>query len=190
MPKEMLHTTENLFIISLHDFSLEEIVKKKLDYYLKNQLPTKDIFTNFYNPVEKAVLENCLDLFRGNQSRVAQCLEINRNTLKKKIDGHEIVLQTLLRRDLTQPAFKQEVYVSQITQLDLLEISRLKVKSLKNRLLQNNPLKTICEPVKRAIIKSSLSFFKDNQLQTALFLKISRNTLKKKLTFYNSLSAE
>ncbi len=183
----MLHITETLFIIPLKDFSLEQIVEKKLSHYLTNDLPVKDIFPNFYNPIEKAVLETCLDLFRGNQSRVAQFLNINRNTLKKKIDLYNIAIKTLLRMDFISPTLKQDVYVSQIQQLDLLEISRLKIGTLRNQFLKSNPLKTICEPVERSIIKTSLTFFKDNQLRTALFLNISRNTLKKKLNYYYNL---
>ena len=191
MPKEMLHITETLFIIPLKDFSLEQIVEKKLNYYLENHLPVKDIFTNFYDPIEKAVIEVCLDLFRGNQLRVAQFLEINRNTLKKKINLHGIVIKNLLRKDFASPSLKQDVYVSQITQLGLLEISRLKLDLLKDQILVGkNPLKSICEPVEQAIIKSALSFFKNNQLRTALFLEVSRNTLKKRLNYYSSLSAK
>ena len=185
MPQSISPLTDALFIVPIRDFPLDQVVGKKLDYYLKNQLPIKDIFSQFYLPVEQAVIESCLDLFRGNQSRVAQCLEINRNTLKKKIDLHKINIKSLLEKNFISSFLKQDLYVNNITGLDLLEISRLKISLLKPTFSDSNPLKTICRPVEQKIIKTSLAFFKDNHLRTALFLKISRNTLKKRLDFNN-----
>ena len=190
MPNKMLHITDTLFIIPMKEISLEQIVSKKLSYYLTNQESPKDIFSYFYDPVEKSVIEASLDLFRGNQSRVAQCLEINRNTLKKKIDIYNIDIKKLFDQNFMSSGLKQDIYVSCLNHLDLLEISRLKVNLLKFKFLNFNPLKMICDPVEKTIIKTTLTFFKDNHLKTSLFLKISRNTLKKRLSDYRSLGTK
>lgn len=187
MPQPQLtHFTQSLVIIPLKKTPLKKIVKKKLDHFLENEVTPKDIFPSFYSPVEKAVIECALSLFRGNQSRVADYLEMNRNTLKKKIDRYQVNIKQWLSPSSSHPYFKREIYLGHIAQLDLLQVSRFKLEWLKkdSQVYQYNLLEKVCAPVEQVILQTTLQFFNSNYLKTSTFLDINRNTLKKKLQNY------
>lgn len=56
---------------------------------------------------------------------------------------------------------------------------------LEQRPLGRDILKKFYEPAERALIEMALQRLKGNQLRTAKFLGINRNTLKKKIKMYN-----
>ncbi len=51
---------------------------------------TRDLYQRILREVEYPLLELTLKQCDGNQSRAAAMLGINRNTLKKKLDQHQI----------------------------------------------------------------------------------------------------
>ncbi len=88
---------DNLLVANLKSTSLEEIVRKKLEFFFRQQKDTNTDLSGIYNIVmgqtEKPLLELVLKSNRGNQVKSAQVLGINRNTLKKKIDLHKLNLR-------------------------------------------------------------------------------------------------
>jgi len=61
--------------------------------YFKNldgEAPCPDMYRMVMNCVEKPLLEVVLDQVEGNQTRAAEMLGINRNTLRKKMQEHGI----------------------------------------------------------------------------------------------------
>ena len=88
---------DNLLVANLKSTSLEEIVRKKLEFFFRQQKDTNTDLSGIYNVVmgqtEKPLLELVLKSNRGNQVKSAQVLGINRNTLKKKIDLHKLNLR-------------------------------------------------------------------------------------------------
>ena len=88
---------DDLLVANLKSTSLEEIVRKKLEFFFKQQEGSEDSLSGIYNVVmgqaEKPLLELVLKSNRGNQVKSAQVLGINRNTLKKKIDLHKLNLR-------------------------------------------------------------------------------------------------
>ena len=155
----------------------------KLDHVLKQKTPHSPLFDQFYKPIEKALVEQVLEFFKGNQLKTANALGINRNTLKKKMDSYKINLKELLN-GFSYPSFlKEEVFATSFASLPLFELSRHKIKDLKTKkaFVGTNLLERICRPVEVKIIQTCLEFFKGNQLKTANALGINRNTLKKKL---------
>lgn len=188
MPPKINNLTDKFFVIDLQSCPIDKIVAQKLSYFLENNHVIKSVFEEFYSPIEKSVLEFCLTFLNKNQSRVAQSLNINRNTLKRKLQHHNIDIKNLFSVKEYLPLIEKRIYFADLKSLDLLKISRLKLCFLKKKqdFIDQNPLESFCKPVEKVLVKSSLNFFKDNQLRTSLFLNINRNTLKKKLTGYNT----
>ena len=56
---------------------------------LKGQEPT-NLHTFFINEVEKPFLEVVMDQVNGNQTKAAEMLGINRNTLRKKLKSYDL----------------------------------------------------------------------------------------------------
>jgi Fis family transcriptional regulator, factor for inversion stimulation protein len=75
-----------------NESDLAVCVRRELDQYLKDldgEHPT-DIYNMVVNLVEKPTLQLILDRAGSNQSRAAEWLGINRNTLRKKMQQHGI----------------------------------------------------------------------------------------------------
>jgi len=68
-------------------------VRKTLKEYFKDldgEDPCCGMYTMVINCVEKPLLEMVLEHVGGNQTRAAEMLDINRNTLRKKMQQHGI----------------------------------------------------------------------------------------------------
>ena len=72
---------------------LEECVRSNLQLYLddlQGQEPS-NMYDMLLRVVEKPMLELVMEQTRNNQSRAAQWLGLNRNTLRKKLVEHELL---------------------------------------------------------------------------------------------------
>jgi len=76
----------------IDESELAACVRRVLNEYFKDldgEMPT-GIYDMVLNCVERPVLNLVLDHADGNQSRAAEWLGINRNTLRKKMQQHGI----------------------------------------------------------------------------------------------------
>ena len=72
---------------------LEECVRSNLQLYLddlQGQEPS-NMYDMLLRVVEKPMLELVMEQTRNNQSRAAQWLGLNRNTLRKKLVDHSML---------------------------------------------------------------------------------------------------
>lgn len=75
------------------DQPLSHYVSSSLTRYfesLNGSTPPCDLYRMVLEQVEKPLLEHVLDYSRGNQSRAAEVLGINRATLRKKLRSYAI----------------------------------------------------------------------------------------------------
>lgn len=75
------------------DQPLSHYVSASLERYfdsLNGSAPPQDLYRLVLEQVEKPLLESVLDYSRGNQSRAADVLGINRATLRKKLRAYAI----------------------------------------------------------------------------------------------------
>lgn len=73
--------------------SIQEVVQKSLEAYfndLGEQQPS-NIYDMVVLTVEKPILAVVMARAEGNQSRAAEILGINRNTLRKKLQQHGLL---------------------------------------------------------------------------------------------------
>lgn len=73
--------------------SIQDVVRKSLDKYfydLGEQLPS-NVYEMVITTVEKPVFEAVMARAAGNQSHAAAMLGINRNTLRKKLQQHDLL---------------------------------------------------------------------------------------------------
>jgi Fis family transcriptional regulator len=88
--EEQLRDLEKL----CHEFSLRELVEQKI-IQLLNQMETfdgntcteGDIYSCIMGTVEESLIKETLNKTKGNKSRTAEILGINRNTLRNKMNG-------------------------------------------------------------------------------------------------------
>ncbi len=89
----------HLFVANLKSVSLEKLVRSKLEVLFDEQKETSVELNGLYDvvleQVEKPLIELALKVHRGNQVKTAKMLGINRNTLKKKMDGYKIRVRAL-----------------------------------------------------------------------------------------------
>ncbi len=72
---------------------IQDVIQKSLETYFKNlgdQQPT-DIYDMVIHAVEVPVLQTAMAHANGNQSHAAEILGINRNTLRKKLQQHNLL---------------------------------------------------------------------------------------------------
>ncbi|ROO25083.1 Fis family transcriptional regulator [Salinisphaera orenii MK-B5] len=72
---------------------LSHYVSTSIDRYfesLNGSAPPCDLYHMVLEQVEKPLLERVLEYSRGNQSRAAEMLGINRGTLRKKLRAYDI----------------------------------------------------------------------------------------------------
>ena len=77
----------------VNENDMARYVRKTLKEYFKDldgEEPCCDMFDMVMNCVEKPLLEMVLEHVGGNQTRAAETLGINRNTLRKKMQQHGI----------------------------------------------------------------------------------------------------
>ena len=78
--------------MDLNRVSLAKQVKAAMDIYfqdLEGHTPS-DLYRMVINEVEKPLLESVMKEVRGNQSRAAEILGLNRSTLRKKLQLHNL----------------------------------------------------------------------------------------------------
>ena len=73
--------------------TIEECVKSSLEDYFRDLRGTEPdgLHDMLVRAVEKPLLEVVMDRAEGNQSRAAQWLGLNRNTLRKKLVEHKLI---------------------------------------------------------------------------------------------------
>lgn len=73
-------------------YSLRHCVTLLLEEYFKtlDGHPPVDLYNMVINEVEQPLLQSVISYTRGNQSRAAEMLGINRGTLRKKLKQHGI----------------------------------------------------------------------------------------------------
>ncbi|MCK9508514.1 MAG: Fis family transcriptional regulator [Pigmentiphaga sp.] len=78
----------------MKEHTLEDCVRLTLERYFKDLEgeKTTGIWDMVVSAIEKPMLEVVLERAQGNQSRAAEMLGINRNTLRKKLDIYQIQL--------------------------------------------------------------------------------------------------
>ena len=77
----------------LDENDIARYVRKALNEYFKDldgEQPSSSIFDMVMSCVEKPLIETVMHHADGNQTRAADLLGINRNTLRKKIIEHGI----------------------------------------------------------------------------------------------------
>ena len=73
--------------------SIQEVIQKSLEDYfndLGEQQPS-NIYNMMVLTVEKPILTVVMQRAAGNQSHAAEMLGINRNTLRKKLQQHDLL---------------------------------------------------------------------------------------------------
>ena len=73
--------------------NLEECVRDSLDVYFKDLRGTEPagLYDMMVRVIEKPLLESVMQQAGQNQSRAAQWLGLNRNTLRKKLLEHKLI---------------------------------------------------------------------------------------------------
>ena len=73
--------------------TLEECVRESLEVYFKDLhgVEPTAMYEMILNVVEKPLLDVVMKHAEGNQSRAAEWLGINRNTLRRKLVQHKLV---------------------------------------------------------------------------------------------------
>ena len=77
----------------LGDNDVARYVREAVEDYFKNldgEEPSCAVYDMVMNCVEKPLIETVLHQAGGNQTRAAELLGLNRNTLRKKIQHHRI----------------------------------------------------------------------------------------------------
>ena len=74
------------------DCSIREAVERNLQQYFEDLggQQASQVYQLVINEVEPALLQCVLDYAKGNQSRAAEILGLNRGTLRKKLKQHHI----------------------------------------------------------------------------------------------------
>lgn len=79
--------------------ALPNAVDQCLDNYFKQlngMSPAPGLYQIVMNQVEKPLFEHVLRYVKGNQLRAAEILGINRNTLRKKLQEHDICARSVM----------------------------------------------------------------------------------------------
>ena len=72
---------------------LRRLVRESVETYFKdlNGETPCDVYRLVLNEVEKPLLEVVMQYVRHNQSQASRILGINRNTLRKKLEDHNLI---------------------------------------------------------------------------------------------------
>lgn len=77
----------------INENDMARYVRRALKDYFKDldgEAPHCDLYEMVMNCVEKPLIEMVLEQVGGNQTRAAEMLGLNRNTLRKKMQLHDI----------------------------------------------------------------------------------------------------
>jgi Fis family transcriptional regulator len=77
----------------MSNVNIQECVRTSLESYLQDlgESEPNDMYTMLVNVVERPLLEVVMLHADNNQSRAAQWLGLNRNTLRKKLLEHKLI---------------------------------------------------------------------------------------------------
>lgn len=72
---------------------IQDVVKKSLEKYFRDlgEQEPSNMYEMVISTVEKPLLEAVMSRAEGNQSHAAEMLGINRNTLRKKLQQHDLL---------------------------------------------------------------------------------------------------
>ena len=72
---------------------IQDVVKKSLEKYFRDlgEQEPSNMYEMVISTVEKPLLEAVISRAEGNQSHAAEMLGINRNTLRKKLQQHDLL---------------------------------------------------------------------------------------------------
>ena len=73
--------------------NIDTLLYKGIKNYFKTldkNMDIKNLYDEIISKIEKPLIELTLNLYRGNQIKASNCLGLNRNTLRKKINLHGI----------------------------------------------------------------------------------------------------
>ena len=72
---------------------IQEVAKKSLERYFRDlgEQEPSNVYEMVIATVEKPLLEAVMMRAEGNQSHAAEMLGINRNTLRKKLQQHDLL---------------------------------------------------------------------------------------------------
>ncbi len=72
---------------------IQDVVKKSLEKYFRDlgEQEPSNMYEMVISTVEKPLLEAVMSRAQGNQSHAAEMLGINRNTLRKKLQQHDLL---------------------------------------------------------------------------------------------------
>ena len=73
--------------------NIDTLLYKGIKNYFKTldkNMDIKNLYDEIISKIEKPLIESTLNLYRGNQIKASNCLGLNRNTLRKKINLHGI----------------------------------------------------------------------------------------------------
>jgi len=72
---------------------IQEVVKESLERYFRDlgEQEPSNVYEMVIATVEKPLLEAVMMRAEGNQSHAAEMLGINRNTLRKKLQQHDLL---------------------------------------------------------------------------------------------------
>ncbi len=73
--------------------NIQDVVRKSLEKYFRDlgELEPSNVYEMVIFTVEKPILEAVMNRAEGNQSHAAEMLGINRNTLRKKLQQHDLI---------------------------------------------------------------------------------------------------
>lgn len=73
--------------------NIQDVVRKSLEKYFRDlgELEPSNLYEMVIFTVEKPILKAVMDRAEGNQSHAAEMLGINRNTLRKKLQQHDLI---------------------------------------------------------------------------------------------------
>ena len=77
----------------MNENEMARMVRKAIDGYFRDLDGEKpsSVYDMVINCVEKPLLESVLHRVKGNQTHAAEMLGINRNTLRKKLNEHQLL---------------------------------------------------------------------------------------------------
>jgi Fis family transcriptional regulator len=73
--------------------NIQDVVRKSLEKYFKDlgEQEPSNVYEMVVFTVERPIFETVMARAEGNQSRAAEMLGINRNTLRKKLQQHKLL---------------------------------------------------------------------------------------------------
>ena len=90
---DVLNEVRNINDFDEDNQNIDTLLYKGIKNYFKTldkNMDIKNLYDEIISKIEKPLIESTLNLYRGNQIKASNCLGLNRNTLRKKINLHGI----------------------------------------------------------------------------------------------------